>query len=190
MATCLFFVNVVTFQLMFTFGTIITQMHRAGRRISIQRSRFCHHILKKSRVREWAFNQPKKPKSFAIVSNLVLFTQSHKMINLIIDGKYENTNVWKHSGSQYRVHGHVEFDLPVALGEWEVQLVFDDGRKMVIMETPQMIKNDRSTDGQYWSFRAQEYNQVLFSKNVKFFVQGAMWRTAPGPRSSKFRLEK
>ena len=48
-----------------------------------------------------------------------------------------------------------------------------------------MVKSDKSTDGQYWAFRAQEYNQVLFSKNVRFFLQGAMWRSAPGPRSSK-----
>jgi len=98
-------------------------------------------------------------------------------------GTYENTNVWKHSGSQYRVHGHVEFELPVPLGDWEIQLVWDEGRKMVVLETPQMVKNDKSTDGQYWSFRAQEYNEVIYSKKVKFFVQGAMWRSAPAARS-------
>ena len=53
---------------MFTSGTIITQMHHAGQQISIQRSHFCPHILKKSRVQEWAFNQQKKLKSFVIVS--------------------------------------------------------------------------------------------------------------------------
>lgn len=48
-------------------------------------------------------------------------------------GEYENTNIWKHSEKQWRVQGHVSFDLPVPLANWEVQLVWDEGRKMVIL---------------------------------------------------------
>ena len=73
--------------------------------------------------------------------------------------------------------------MPEPLGEWEVQLVFDDGKKMLIMETPQMVKKDRSQDGQYWSFSSADFNQVLMTKTTKFFMSGAMWRSGPAPES-------
>ena len=48
------------------------------------------------------------------------------------DGKYENTNIWKHSQKVWKVQGHISFELPVPLAEWEVQLVWDEGKKMAI----------------------------------------------------------
>ena len=98
-------------------------------------------------------------------------------------GAYKNTNIWKHSGTQYRIHAQVIFDIADPLGEWEVQLVFDEGKKMLVLETPQMVKRDRSQDGQYWSFGPADFNQVIMTKNTKFFLTGAMWRTAPAPES-------
>ena len=50
----------------------------------------------------------------------------------ISDGKYENTNIWKHSQKVWKVQGHISFELPVPLAEWEVQLVWDEGKKMAI----------------------------------------------------------
>jgi len=47
-------------------------------------------------------------------------------------GKYENTNIWKHSEKIWKVQGHISFDLPVPLAEWEVQLVWDEGKKMAV----------------------------------------------------------
>ena len=49
-----------------------------------------------------------------------------------LDGKYENTNIWKHSEKVWKVQGHISFELPVPLAEWEVQLVWDEGKKMAI----------------------------------------------------------
>ena len=48
-----------------------------------------------------------------------------------------------------------------------------------------MVKLDRSSDGMYWSFGTQDYNKEIFREDVKFFLQGAMWRSAPAPRSGE-----
>ena len=48
-----------------------------------------------------------------------------------------------------------------------------------------MVKLDRSSDGMYWSFGPQDYNKEIFREDVKFFLQGAMWRSAPSPRSGE-----
>jgi len=98
-------------------------------------------------------------------------------------GAYRNTNVWRHHGSQYRVHAQVIFELSEPLGEWEVQLVFDEGKKMLVLETPQMVKRDKSKDSQYWSFGPADFNPVIMSRTTKFFMTGAMWRSAPAPHS-------
>jgi len=46
-----------------------------------------------------------------------------------------------------------------------------------------MVKTDRSRDGIFWSFKSQTYNKVLFNAKEKFFIQGSMWRSAPGPKT-------
>ena len=48
-----------------------------------------------------------------------------------------------------------------------------------------MVKLDRSSDGMYWSFGPQDYNKEIFREDVKFFLQGAMWRSSPAPRSGE-----
>ena len=47
-----------------------------------------------------------------------------------------------------------------------------------------MVKRDRSRDNMFWSFGSADFNQVIMTKDVKFFMTGAMWRSAPGPHSS------
>ena len=83
--------------------------------------------------------------------------------------------------SQYRVHASLEFELTDPLGEWEVELVFENAKKMLVLETPQMTKKDKSTDGRYWSFVSKDFNDVIVQKELKFFMSGAMWRSAPAP---------
>ena len=128
-----------------------------------------------------------QPESHAIeIARTRLGIQPEESQRVCFYGTYVNSNVWRHQGSQYRVHSQLIFDLEQPLGEWEVQLVFDEGKKMLVMETPQMVKKDRSKDNQFWSFSAADFNRIIVTKKTKFFITGAMWRSTPAPASGTF----